>query len=93
MRELTLLETGYLATLLVLSLVLPLLMSMKGPREGAARKACMMMVWLGQACIALAGFGVLVSGALAPSALAFGVLSCVGFAVILSRKLRAATCA
>jgi hypothetical protein len=43
MGELTLLETGYLAALLLLSLVLPLLMSFCGPRAAAARKSCMKM--------------------------------------------------
>jgi len=39
MRELTLLETGYLAGLLLLSLVLPLLMSFCGPQDSAASKS------------------------------------------------------
>ena len=37
MRELTLLETGYLGGMLLLSLVLQLLMSVLGPNDAATR--------------------------------------------------------
>lgn len=64
MRELTLLETGYLAGMLLLSLVLPLLMSICAPRDAATKKSCMKTVWIGQALLAVAGLGVLASGRL-----------------------------
>jgi hypothetical protein len=47
MRELTLLETGYLVGLGLLSLVLPLLMSFRGPLDTTTRKSCMKTVWTG----------------------------------------------
>jgi len=39
MRELTLLETGYLAGLLLLSLALPMLMSIRSPLDPATKKS------------------------------------------------------
>ena len=89
MRELTLLETGYLAGLLLLSLVLPLLMSICGPRDAAARKPCMKTVWTGQAVGAVAGLAVLASGLVAPYATVFGVASCFACMVLLRRQFRA----
>jgi hypothetical protein len=89
MRELTLLETGYLGGLLLLSLVLPLIMSFYGPRDAVARRRCLRIVWMGQVSGAVAGLTVLASRSLAPYAAAFGILSCVGFAAALFREFRA----
>ena len=86
MRELTLLGTGYLTGMLVLSLVLPLMMSFGAPRVAAARRSGMRIVWLGQALIAVAGLGVLASAGVAPYAAGFGAVSCVGCAWVLRRQ-------
>jgi hypothetical protein len=90
MRELTLLETGYLAGMLLLSLVLPLLMSICGPRDAATRRACMKTVWIGQTLLGVAGPGVLASAPAAPYATAFGTMSCIYCAWLLVRQFRAA---
>ena len=90
MLELTLLETGYLGAMLLLSLVLPLLMSACGLQAAAARKSCMRTVWMGQALGAIAGLAVLASAAMAPYATAFGVMSFIGCARVLLRQFRAA---
>ena len=71
MRELTLLETGYFAGLLLLSLVLPLLMSFCAPHHAAIKKSCMKTVWTGQVLGAFAAV-VLASAPFAPCAAAFG---------------------
>jgi len=90
MRELTLLETGYLAAGLLLSLVLPLLMSLRGPQDPAARRSCMRIVWTGQTLLALAGLTVLASAALAPYAAGFAFASYVGCVGLLFRQFQAA---
>lgn len=90
MRELTLLETGYLAGLLLLSLVLPLMMSLGGPRAARPRRSCMKTVWLGQACGALAGLAVLASAPAAPYAAVFGLMSSIGCALVLVRQFQVA---
>ena len=75
---------------MLLSLVLPLLMSVRGLRARSARKAGFKIVWTGQALLALAGMGVLVSASLAPYAATFALMSCIGCAVLLIRHFRAA---
>lgn len=75
MRELTLLQTVYLAGLLSLSLVLPLLMSFRGPQDAAIKKSCMKTVWIGQTLSAFAAVVVLASAPFAPFAAAFGLVS------------------
>lgn len=90
MRELTSLETGYLAGLLLLSLVLPLLMSLRAPQDAATRTSCLKTVWMGQVLGALAAVVVLASAPLAPYAAAFGLVSCIGCALALLRRFRAA---
>lgn len=90
MRELTLLETGYVAGMLLLSLVLPLLMSICGPRDEATKRSSMRPVWIGQALLAVAGLAVLASAPVAPYAGVFGVLSCVFCTLVLLRQFRAA---
>lgn len=89
MRELTLLETGYLAGMLLLSLVLPLLMSIYAPRDVATKGSCMKTVWMGQTLLAVAGLAVLASASVAPYATAFGVMSCIGCTLRLLRQFRA----
>src|SRR5688572_16140518 len=77
MRDLTLIDTIYLAVLLLLSLVLPLLMSFHGPREAVAGKRCLRIVWTGQAIGVLAGLAILVSAPTAAYAVAIGLASCI----------------
>ena len=89
MRELTLLETGYLVGGLLLCLVLPLLMSFRGPLNAAAKRSCMKTVWTGQTLLALAGLTVLASPLFAPYAAGFGLVSCIACAFLLLRQFRA----
>lgn len=89
MRELDLLETGYLAGGLLLCLVLPLLVSFHGPVDMVARKSCMKTVWTGQILLTIAGLAVLASSQLAPYAAGFGLVSCIACALVLIRKFRA----
>lgn len=91
MRELTLLETGCLAGLLLLSLVLPLLMSFRGRREGAIRRADIRTVLIGQLLGAGAGVAILFSGKIAPYAAGLAVVSCLVCAWILVRRGRSET--
>jgi len=91
MRELTTLETGYLAGLLLLSVVLPMLLSVRDPRNAAIRRACLRTVWLGQLFGAIAGLIVLASATVAPYAAAFGLFSCLGCAFVLTRQFRVAS--
>ena len=86
MRELKLLETGYLAALLLLSLVLPLLMSFRGPQDMPSKRSCMRTVWVGQVLGAFAALVVLASAPFAPYAAAFGVDSCIWCALVLLRQ-------
>lgn len=87
MRDLTLLETGLVAGGLVLCLLLPLLISLRGPMDGAIRKSCMRIVWTGQAILAGAGVLVLASSSLAPFAAGLGLLIYLSCAVLLLRRL------
>jgi hypothetical protein len=89
MRELELLDTGYLAGGLLLCLVLPLLMSFRGPLDAATRKSCVRTVWTAQALLAIAGLTVLASSLLAPYAAGFGLVSCIACAFLLFRQFRA----
>jgi hypothetical protein len=88
MRELTFLETGYLCGGLLLCMVLPFLMSFRSPKDAAARKSCLKIVWTGQALLALAGLAVLVSGSVAPHAAAFGLVSTIACTLMLLRQFR-----
>src|SRR5215472_297016 len=90
MRELTLLETGYLCGVGLLSLVLPLMLSFRGPHDAAAKRSCMKTVWTGTALLALAIVVIRTSAPLAPYAAAFGLVSCIGCALLLLRQFRAA---
>lgn len=90
MRELTLLETGYLAGLLLLSFVLPLLMSFCGPQGATPRRSCMKTVWMGQGFGAFAAVLVLVAAPFATYAAAFGLVSCICCALALRRQFQTA---
>ena len=89
MRELTLLETGYLAGTPLLSLVLPLLMSNCARQDAATKRSCIKTVWFGQALLAVAGLAVVASASVAPYATAFGVVSCIGCTLWLLPQFRA----
>ena len=89
MRELTLLETGYLAGLVILSLVLPLLMSFRSPRDAATRKSCMKTVWTGTALLTIAILTVRASSLLAIYAAEFGLVSSIACTFVLLRQFRA----
>jgi hypothetical protein len=91
MRELTLLETGCLAGLLLLSLVLPMRLSGRVPRKSHARRASLGTVWLGQILLGVAAILILVSPGTAPFALAFGMGSCAMCTVVLQDRLRMAS--
>jgi hypothetical protein len=91
MRDLTLLDTGYLAGLLILSLVLPLMPSLRRSRQPVSRRSCLRTVWTGQALLVIAAVGVLASTVAAPFAMLFGLLSCGVSAVALHQQLNAAT--
>lgn len=88
MRELTLLETGFLVGGLLLSLVLPLLVSFRGPTDAAIRRHSMKILWIGQGILAVAGLVVLTSASLAPYAAAFGLLSSVICVSLLLRRFQ-----
>jgi hypothetical protein len=90
MRELTFGETGFLATLLLFSLGLPLLMSLRNPQDPVRQSSCMKTVWMGQALVALAAVAVLASARFAPYATAFGLVSWAGCAFVLLRQFRVA---
>lgn len=93
MRELTLLETGCLVGLLLLSLVLPLWISFRGRREGAIRRADVRTVLIGQLLGAGAGVAILVSSAVTPYAVTFAGVSCLVCAWLLFRRGRSKTTA
>jgi hypothetical protein len=79
MRELTFLETGYMASLLLASLVLPILLSVLAP-VGKARKTSARIVWSGQLILSAAGLTVLMSAAMAIYAALFAVIVVMMFA-------------
>jgi len=88
MRELTLLDTVYLAGGLLLCLVLPMLMSFRGPLDAATKRSSMKIVWTGQTLLTIAGLTVLASSLLAPYAAGFGLVSCITCALLLVRHFR-----
>jgi len=89
MRELTLLETSCLAGLGLLSLVLPLMMSFRGPQDAATKRSCMRTVWVGLALLTFAALVVRLSAPFAPYAAVFGLVSCIWCALVLRRQFRA----
>jgi len=90
MRELTLLETGCLAGGLLCCLVLPWLMSFRGPRDAAARSSCLKTVWAGQLLLALAGLTVLASPLAVPYAVSLGLTGWTACVFRLLRQFRVA---
>jgi hypothetical protein len=82
-----LLDTGCLAVLLLFSLVLPLMLSFRMPRDVASRQRCTRTVWLGQGLGAVAGLAVVAFSAVGPVATLFGILSCFCCALVLHRQL------
>ena len=88
MLELTLLDTSYLAGLLSLSLVLPLLMNFRSTQPDRVRGICLRTIWTGQALLAFAGLAVLVSARIAPYAAAFGFVNCICCALALLWNFR-----
>jgi hypothetical protein len=90
MRELALLDTLGICLLLLLSLVLPLILSVRPPQDAAHKKVCLKVVWLGQIWGALAGIGIYTSATATPYAMVLGTLGCFICARILSKKLRSA---
>jgi len=73
MSELTFLQTGYLASLLLASLVLPVLLSALAP-NGGARKKSMCLVWAGQLFLGLVGATLLIWPEVAVYAAVCGVV-------------------
>jgi hypothetical protein len=73
MRELTLLETGYLASLLLASLVLPVLLSVLSP-DGRTKILSTRIVWAGQLILSAAALTLLFSPPLTLFAAIFGVV-------------------
>jgi hypothetical protein len=73
MNELTFLQTGYLASLLLASLVLPVLLSALAP-TGQLRKTSTIIVWAGQLFLGLVGCALLAWPALAIYAALCGVV-------------------
>lgn len=88
MRELALLETVYLAGMLLLSLGPPLMMSLRGQRTGTARRSCLRTISLGQLLCAFAGVVVLASAALSPYAATFALVSGTWCVLTLRRQFR-----
>ncbi len=90
MRELNLLDTGCMASLLLLSLVLPLMLSLTRSKDAVDRKNGLRTVWAGQVLGALCGLVILLSGPAAPYAFAAGVAGCFACVFILRLQLRTA---
>ena len=88
MREMTLIDTGYLCVLLVLCLVLPLMVSLRSGRDPSVKRGSMTIVWVGQGIGVLSGLAVLASSTAAPYATGFGVMGCIWGALVLHRQRR-----
>lgn len=88
MRDMTLLDTGLLAGLLLLSLAVSLLPGLLWPRRLPLPRACVWIVGLGQAALGLAGVVVLASAAAAPFAFLCAGLSCAACVAALRRWLQ-----
>ncbi|MBL9127455.1 MAG: hypothetical protein JNL97_07410 [Verrucomicrobiales bacterium] len=74
---------------LLLCPVMPVLMSLRGPVNGAHRGGCLRIVWLGQGLLAVSGFVALASSVAAPYAAVVawaGYLACIP---VLLRRIRA----
>lgn len=88
MRELSLPDTLGICLLLLLSFVLPLLLSFQPSLDAQHKRACLKLVWLGQIWIALAGIAIYSSATATPYAIILGTLGCFVCARMLSQKLR-----
>lgn len=88
MRDLTFLDTCYLGALLVCSLILPVMLSVRLLRNPALRRPGAGMVWLSQAWLGLAGVVVLASGEAAPWAVVFGAAGCGACVAVVHGRLR-----
>ena len=88
MREMTLIDTGYLCVLVALSLVLPLMVSLRSGRDAALKRGSNTIVWVGQGVGVLCGLAVLASSIAAPYATGLGLMSCVWGALVLHRQHR-----
>jgi hypothetical protein len=88
MRELSLFDTLGICLLLLLSLVLPLMLSFRPPVNALLKKACLKVVWMGQLWGALAGIAIYASATATPYAMVLGTLGCFICARMLSQKLR-----
>jgi hypothetical protein len=88
MRELTLIETGCFAGLLLLCLVLPLMMSFRAPRNAGHRKACLRTIWTGQSLLATTALVALTSAALFPYTTGLGATGYIICIWALHRQLR-----
>jgi hypothetical protein len=86
-RELALLDTLGICLLLLLSLVLPLILSFRPSQDEQHKKACLKVVWVGQIWGALAGISIYASATMTPYAMVLGTLGCIICARILSKKL------
>jgi len=75
MRDMTLLDTGLLAGLLLLSLAVSLPPGLLWPRQLPLPRACVWIAGLGRAALGLAGVVVLASAAAAQSAVLGAALS------------------
>ena len=73
MNELTFLQAGYLASLLLASLVLPVLLSALAP-TGHARKTSTLIVWTGQIFLGVVGATLLIWPAISLYVAICGVL-------------------
>ncbi|MFO1501777.1 MAG: hypothetical protein U1G07_25940 [Verrucomicrobiota bacterium] len=90
MRDLTLPETGYLACLLLLSLVLPIMLSGRMPPELALQRSCARSVWVGQASLAAVGIAIVAAGSATLWVAVLGGLTWGTCAGMLRRQLRRA---
>jgi len=88
MRELTLIETGCFAGVLLLCLVLPFMLSFRAPRDTRHRKACLRTIWIGQSLLATAMLVALTSAALFPGAIGLGAGGYLGCIWALHKQLR-----
>jgi Flp pilus assembly protein protease CpaA len=87
MRELTLIETAFLGGGLLLSLVLPMLLSACAPDDLTARRSCLWIVLTGHVMLAIAGLVLLFSAAAAGYAIVIGSLGWLGCAVGLRHRI------
>lgn len=88
MRELSLPDTLGICLLLLLSFVLPLILSFRPPLDAQHKKACLKVVWMGQLWISLSGIAIYTSAIATPYSMILGTLGCFVCARMLSQKLR-----